>query len=364
MKVLWFTARSFTDLCSTTQQALIRGLLDNGFELQLINGDLHPPMEQEGFSHIPLPTSARRGFQASFLAKNMVAWLKENPIEPSTTVALVEWRIARRITPWLNKFGIRWMLIDRSPPADSGPLGWLQWSVWKGAWKQAKNQGRLGCVVSLAHQRFVDEKTGHKETIILPAGVDLHLFKPGIKHEILTMVYHGQLDRHRGIMAAVMLVHKARQEGIQVNLKLIGEGNVYQSLKRITSEFTYIDVQPKANQTKVAEEIGACHIGLLPMPKRTVWTLASPLKRSEYLAAGLCVFGVDHEGHQLKKQKPWFVLANQEDFHSAGLEYLRSFSTTDKVQANEVRQFAEQNFGWDITTSNLIQAIQRAMADS
>ena len=79
MKVLWFTARSFSDLCSTTQQALIFGLLDNGFEVQLINGDQRPPTLQEGFYHVPLATTSRRGFQSSTLAKNMVAWLKKNP---------------------------------------------------------------------------------------------------------------------------------------------------------------------------------------------------------------------------------------------------------------------------------------------
>ena len=363
MKILWFTARSFTDLCSTTQEALIYGLLNKGFEVQLINGDQRPPTQQEGFYHVPLAASSLRGFQSSTLAKNMVSWLKKNPAVPSTSVALVEWRVASKITPVLNKLGIRWILIDRSPPADSGALGWLQWSVWKRGWKQARDQGRIGCVVSLAHQRFVDEKIGHKNTVILPAGVDLGLFKPMEKHDTLTLVYHGRLDRHRGIMAAIMLVHKARQDGIKVNLKLIGEGNAFENLEAIASEFTYIDVQPKAKQTRVAKEVGACHIGLLPMPERKVWALASPLKRSEYLAAGLSVFGVDHGGHRLKEQKPWFVLAKQEDFHSVGLDYLRGFNPADNVYQNEVRKFAEQHFEWGISTSSLIQAIRITMTD-
>lgn len=364
MKILWFTARSFTDLCSTTQKALIYGLLEKGFEVQLINGDQRPPTQQEGFYHVPLAASSLRGFQSSTLAKNMVSWLKKNPAVPSTSVALVEWRVASKITPMLNKLSIRWILIDRSPPADSGALGWLQWSVWKRGWKQARDQGRIGCVVSLAHQRFVDEKIGHKNTVILPAGVDLELFKPMEKHDTLTLVYHGRLDRHRGIMAAIMLVHKARQDGIKVNLKLIGEGNAFENLEAIASEFPYIDVQPKAKQTRVAKEVGACHIGLLPMPERKVWALASPLKRSEYLAAGLSVFGVDHGGHRLKEQKPWFVLAKQEDFHSVGLDYLRGFNPADNVHQNEVRKFAEQHFEWGISTSSLIQAIRITMTDS
>jgi glycosyltransferase involved in cell wall biosynthesis len=364
MKILWLTARSFTDLCSTTQQALIHGLLSEGFEVQLINGDEHVSVEEEGFVHTPLSRSSRRGFQASSLASHMVQWLEENQLDSSKTIAVVEWRVARRIAPTLNRLHIRWMLMDRSPPADAGLFGWLQWRSWRKAWSIARKQDVLGFVVSPAHKRFVDLEIGHKKTSILPAGVDLNLFKPMKKHEILTMVYHGRLDRHRGIMAAVMLAHKARQNGVKINLKLIGEGDAATDLQSIASEVDYIEVKEKMEQAKVAQEIAACHIGVLPMPKRTAWVLASPLKRSEYLASGLCVFGVDHDGHRLDQEEPWFVLAAQEDFHEMGLEYLKNFTTHDNVQTLEVRAFAEQHCGWDKAITNLKDGIHRTIADS
>ena len=364
MKILWLTARSFTDLCSTTQQALIHGLLNDGFEVQLINGDEHVPVEEEGFVHTTLSRSSRRGFQASSLASNMVQWLEKNQLDSSKTIAVVEWRVARRIAPTLNRLGIRWMLMDRSPPADAGLLGWLQWRSWRKAWSIARDRDVLGFVVSPAHKRFVDSKIGHKKTSILPAGVDLNLFKPMKKHEVLTMVYHGRLDRHRGIMAAVMLAHKARQGGVEINLKLIGEGDATTDLRSIASEVDYIEVKDKMEQTKVAQEIAACHIGVLPMPKRTAWILASPLKRSEYLASGLCVFGVDHEGHRLDQEKSWFVLAAQEDFHEVGLEYLKNFTTHDDAQSKEIRNFAEQHCDWDEAITNLRDGIHRTMTES
>jgi glycosyltransferase involved in cell wall biosynthesis len=364
MKILWLTARSFTDLCSTTQQALIRGLLNDGFEVQLINGDEQVPVEGEGFAHTTLPKSSRRGFQASSLASNMVQWLDNSALNSSETIALVEWRVAQRLAPALDRLGIRWMMIDRSPPADASLLGWLQWRSWRKAWSIARERNVLGFVVSDAHKRFVNLKIGHKKTSILPAGVDMNLFKPMKKHEVLTMVYHGRLDRHRGIMAVVMLAHKARQEGVEVNLKLIGEGNATRDLQAISSSVDYIEVKHKMVQSKVAQEIAACHIGVLPMPKRTAWVLASPLKRSEYLASGLCVFGIDHEGHRLDQQKPWFVLAAQEDFHDVGLEFLKKFKVPDNVQSQEVRAFAEQNCGWDKAITNLRKGIHRTMENS
>ena len=100
------------------------------------------------------------------------------------------------------------------------------------------------------------------------------------------------------------------------------------------------------------------------MPKRTAWVLASPLKRSEYLASGLCVFGVNHEGHRLGHEASWFVLAAQEDFHEVGLEYLKNFSTLDNVQSLKARAFAEQHCGWDEAITNLKDGIHSTMADS
>ena len=214
MKTLWLTARSFTDLCSTTQQALIRGLLNEGLEVHLINGDEQVPVEGEGFSHTTVAKSSRRGFKSSSLARNMVQWLKNNRMDSTKTTALVEWRVVNQVVPMLEKMRIPWALMDRSPPADTGIFGWLQWRSWKKAWSIARDRDVLGFVVSPAHKRFVDLKIGHKKTSILPAGVDMNLFKPMKKHEVLTMVYHGRLDRHRGIMAAVMLAHKARQGGV------------------------------------------------------------------------------------------------------------------------------------------------------
>jgi glycosyltransferase involved in cell wall biosynthesis len=329
-----------------------------------VNGDVSSSSARPNFNHVSISNNAPRGFQAKALGKTIRLWLMRQDLIEGSTVALVEWRVVNQVVPMLEKMRIPWALMDRSPPADTGIFGWLQWRSWKKAWSIARDRDVLGFVVSPAHKRFVDLKIGHKKTSILPAGVDMNLFKPMKKHEVLTMVYHGRLDRHRGIMAAVMLAHKARQGGVEINLKLIGEGDAATDLQSIASEVDYIEVKDKMEQTKVAREIAACHIGVLPMPERTAWVLASPLKRSEYLASGLCVFGVDHEGHRLDQEKPWFVLAAQDNFHRDGLEYLNNFNFQDNTQFQEVRAFAEQYCGWDEAITNLKDGIHLIMADS
>jgi len=364
MHILWLTARSISDLCFTTQQNLIGGLLNQGHQVTFVNGDVSSSSARPNFNHVSISNNAPRGFQAKALGKTIRLWLMRQDLIEGSTVALVEWRVVNQVVPMLEKMRIPWALMDRSPPADTGIFGWLQWRSWKKAWSIARDRDVLGFVVSPAHKRFVDLKIGHKKTSILPAGVDMNLFKPMKKHEVLTMVYHGRLDRHRGIMAAVMLAHKARQGGVEINLKLIGEGDAATDLQSIASEVDYIEVKDKMEQTKVAREIAACHIGVLPMPERTAWVLASPLKRSEYLASGLCVFGVDHEGHRLDQEKPWFVLAAQDNFHRDGLEYLNNFNFQDNTQFQEVRAFAEQYCGWDEAITNLKDGIHLIMADS
>ena len=91
------------------------------------------------------------------------------------------------------------------------------------------------------------------------------------------------------------------------------------------------------------------HIGLLPMPATRVWSLASPLKRSEYLAAGLLVYGVDHSGHRIDgASDAWFKLSPQEDFHEDAREWMEELSTlsekTLQERSDSARSHAEAHF--------------------
>ena len=243
--------------------------------------------------------------------------------------------------------------MDRSPPADVGLLGRLQWRGWKAAWSTAVRAGADGFVVSTAHQAFVEQKTGYANSTVLQAGVDLELFKPTAKRPTTTMVYHGRLDRHRGVLACAMLAQKARLEGLEVDVVFVGEGDLMASLTTLTEANAFIHVHGTMPQGELAELLGTCHLGLLPMPKRTVWALASPLKRSEYLASGLPVFGIDHEGHQLDGvDDAWFSLVPQEDFHLDGLEVLRSL-VERPTSADGPRTYAQHRLAWTATVDRL-----------
>ena len=354
--VLWFTGRSMTDLCSTTQRALMTGMMERNLAITFLNPDERVELEGQNFTHVPLPHRARRGLQSRTLANAMVRWLKSNP--PSGAVAVVEWRVAPWVVPELDQQGIPWALMDRSPPADAGLLGRLQWRGWKAAWRMASRAQAPGFVVSPAHQAFVKGKTGHASAVVLQAGVDLSLFKPQPKRPTLTMVYHGRLDRHRGVLACAMLAQKARLEGLAVDVMFVGEGNLTPSLTALADANDFIHLHPPMPQASLAPLLASCHVGLLPMPKQTVWTLASPLKRSEYLACGLSVFGIDHEGHRLEgAHEDWFTLVPQEDFHLDGLERLQDRAIVEGQHVDHVRAFAEEHLGWSVSVNRLVEVL-------
>jgi glycosyltransferase involved in cell wall biosynthesis len=292
----------------------------------------------------------------------MKMWFTSKVVD-GPSVALVDWRIANAIVPLLRKRNIPWILIDRSPPADKGLLSILQWPSWKRSWKLAmKGNSSCGCVVSEAHRNFVIHKTGaHTESIVtLPAGVDLEQFQSGDRFEKLTLIYHGRLDRHRGVMALPMLLRKSQSLGIDAELILVGEGDAFSGLQAIAENDASIKLKPSLPQKELAKLLSHCHVGLLPMPERKVWTIASPLKRSEYAASGLLIFGIDHAGHRFTTDEElgWMNLVPQDEFHDAGGKWLAHVQDSDfEALSRKSRMFAEKNLAWERTVEALDNAI-------
>jgi glycosyltransferase involved in cell wall biosynthesis len=362
MNIFWFSGRSLEDLCSTTQVALASGLVNRGHKLTFVNPDPEGSHTNRPWNHQSIPSRAPLGLQSKILGRNMKMWFTSKVVD-GPSVALVDWRIANAIVPLLRKRNIPWILIDRSPPADKGLLSILQWPSWKRSWKLAmKGNSSCGCVVSEAHRNFVIHKTGaHTESIVtLPAGVDLEQFQSGDRFEKLTLIYHGRLDRHRGVMALPMLLRKSQSLGIDAELILVGVGDAFSGLQAIAENDASIKLKPSLPQKELAKLLSHCHVGLLPMPERKVWTIASPLKRSEYAASGLLIFGIDHAGHRFTTDEElgWMNLVPQDEFHDAGGKWLAHVQDSDfEALSRKSRMFAEKNLAWERTVEALDNAI-------
>jgi len=365
LNICWVTVRKVNDLCSTTILSLANGLTVAGYDLTLLNPD--PPNKHHSCSwkHNQLHRSKIKGFQASSIAKSAKKWFENQP-NLEFDLILIDWQLGRILIPFFKKNGLPMILMDRSPPADSSVMGKLQWRDWKMAWKKVfSGEVNRGCVVSSAHQKFVMKHYPiiSKRIHVLPAGVDLQLFKPNPKNKMegeYRLVYHGRLDKHRGIMALPMLVHKLRNKETEATLTLIGEGDALGDLEDLKAQYPWMKIYSQMEQQPLAEILANQHIGLLPMPSSRVWSLASPLKRSEYLAAGLLVLGTKHEGHILENaEQSWFHLVEQHDFHELGIEWIQSLNQDLFVKGSLLsREYAEKYCPWDGAITELMRAIQ------
>ena len=359
MNIAWFTVRKWSDFCSTTTKALAEGLVGNQHNLTIINSDPNETHDSFDWKHVALDQSKVPGRGGSSLARNAVRWMIQNE-ENEFDVAIIDWPLASKLAPVAVKKGSKVILMDRSPPADETLLGRMQWKVWRKAWDLVRNGTvERGLVVSKAHQEFVMQKCNVDKQMIhpLPAGVDLRSFTPGEKefNGIWKLVYHGRLDKHRGVLALPMLLSKLKSQGIKAELSLVGEGNAFSSLQRIAAHDESIILSPPLSKKAMATHLQEQHIGLLPMPDTPVWSLASPLKRSEYLAAGLLVYGVNHEGHKLDGTKSdWYCLSELETFHDSAISWLTNMSETElKDGSRAARKYAESHCSWQETISRL-----------
>jgi glycosyltransferase involved in cell wall biosynthesis len=361
MRILWFSGRSLTDLCATTQTSLASGLTQRGHHLTFINSDEKGSHADWPWEHQAIPINAPLGLRSRTLGNKMKAWFIQQKMD-TDCVILVDWRVAKPLIPLLVKKKLPWILIDRSPPADKGVLSTLQWPSWKRSWKYVSENGpALGCVVSQKHAEFVSEKMQvlGSSIVTLPAGVDLDHFQPGKRFSVLTMVYHGRLDRHRGVLSLPMLLEKMRAKGIVARLMLVGEGDAFASLETMAARNESIEVHASLPQKSIASLLSQCHVGLLPMPERKMWTIASPLKRSEYAASGLLIFGLAHSGHRFNEGGlDWMKLVEQHDFHDEAIAWLGSLDESlMETLGKKARAYAEVHLSWEKTVDALEQAI-------
>ena len=369
MKIAWVTVRNWDDFCSTTTDALAKGLVDRGHNLTIFNSDLSDTHQHRPWSHVVLSQSTVPGRKAASLARSACKWFRQNTTK-EFDVIVVDWPLAIPLAQSIYDQGCCVVLMDRSPPADTNILAKLQWRVWKKAWSLVrKGIIQQGFVVSKAHQEFVIQRCNIEEQQLhtLPAGVNIQRFQLNQQpfDGIWRFVYHGRLDKHRGVLALPMLIRKLNNRGIKSNLSLVGEGDAFTSLQAIAAHETRVSVSPRMSQDAIAQHLMTQHIGLLPMPDTPVWSIASPLKRSEYLAAGLMVYGIDHAGHRIASaDDSWFKLAAKEDFHEDACNWMAELSEeTWRIGSQSARDYAIKNCSWDHSVESMESVLQSCISD-
>ena len=334
MRIAWLSSKNLGgNLSSITQTKLANGLASRGHNVSFYSPGTILNSE---FNHYPIPRSDMRGFQARSVVKNLHKHLEDIN---SADVVLIDWTlfsIASKIKP-------RVILIDRSPPADRGFLSKVQWHFWKKSWKKAT----VGATVSDAHTNFVVKKTKFNSRKIksIPAGVDLELFQSNVKSDKIKLAYHGKVDVNRGVMALPMILAGLQSNGIDASLHIHGKGDAIKRLKNITLDG--LEVSESVSQQEIASLLSGYDVGFLPMPENDVWSLASPLKRSEYLASGMVICGIYHGGHYIEDSGEWLQLFNQETFIKDSVKWITSLQRSRLTSLQQQsREYAEKNLCW------------------
>ena len=365
MRLLWITHRRFSDFCATTPIALANGLVELGFNLTIINPESESSHAESAWEHIGLETKAARGFQSRSFSKKVLAHLES--IELDYDAYIMDWQVGSKVGEFIAQQNRSCFLMDRSPPADSGILAKMQWKDWKDAWKLVKKGSfTSGFVVSNAHLRFVIRSTNIPATNIsvLEAGVvtsDNAIPLSREDDEAWKFVYHGRLDKHRGILEFMKHIIAWNDVGIACHLTLIGEGSAVSEIKKRSAKnpdfFTFKD---RMSHHEVLEELKDHHIGILPMPATKVWKLASPLKRGEYLASGLLVVGLDHQGHRFDDEVgSWMQLHDASILRTKISSFLNSMSDKEFSRLSQSAiEYANEHLSWSRSIEVLADRIR------
>lgn len=365
MKLLWITHRKFSDFCATTPIALANGLVELGFELTIINPERDGSHYDATWGHIGLDTNAVRGFQSRSFSKRVLSYLES--IELNYDGYIMDWQVGSKVGEFLAQQNRPCFLMDRSPPADLGMLARMQWKDWKGAWKLVK-KGLFssGFVVSNAHLRFVIQSSNIPATNIsvLEAGVIVPDGTVPLSREdddSWKFVYHGRLDKHRGILEFMKHIVAWNDIGVASQLTLIGEGSAVSDIdKRIAKHPDLFTLKGRMPHHKVLEQLKEHHIGILPMPATKVWKLASPLKRGEYLASGLMIVGINHEGHRFNTDVgSWMQLHDTSILRTKISSFLNSISNEEFSEYSQSAiKYAHEYLSWSKSVELLANNIR------
>jgi len=137
-------------------------------------------------------------------------------------------------------------------------------------------------------------------------------------------------------------------------------------LRDLAAQRPWMTLVPTVARHDLPAQLAKHHVGLLPMPATKVWRLASPLKRSEYLAAGLLVLGVDHDGHRLEGvDEAWYRLVDQADFLTDGVAWLKQLDEQALIDGSAAaRSHAEKTCSWSASVEVVESLLQSFNKDA
>ena len=324
MNLLWITHRRQNELTSKSRTGISNALIARGWKIQFMSPD----------GNILVERSTKLGKGHSSFTRSVSSALRQMELH-SFSIAIVEWTAVEGAATELDKAGLPWVVMDRSPPVSTGIVGWFQRKQYNRAWDIARSlsAGRAVKSVFMATSQNWDAPSA-----IVPAGVECSEFEPAKMNEKAIVVYHGSLDKTRELN---------RLASMGLNLFLFGEGNDMKRLSKMTRVEKLGDV---------AARLASADVGVLHLPNREVWRHASPLKVAEYAAAGLPVVASEVSGLEQYRDSEWITLVplGDDDACRSALLSLCQVSSQERQRLGRLaRVEAEESMSWKYCTTSL-----------
>ena len=360
-RLVWISGREIgTDLASTTEICICQVLGEDGVDVHLISpGSIF----SEHFNHTQVSKWSFPGLNAISGARNIRKMISSgHKFLHDYDALLVDWRYVFSLRRELRELSIPWFLVDRGPPAYLGLLNHLQKIYWKNAWGIADKFATGGLVVSKEHKNFIIERLNVElEIREIPAGSfpnQLLKSKTDPKEELL-LTYIGRIDKRRGTEGVIELSELLNRLGISHRISVAGEGDMngeMESQSKKRSNFYYLG---RLEAREIYSLLAKSHIGIMPMPDIPIWRISSPLKLSEYLAAGLAIIGPSHEGNRLKGTECWDLLSTNGDWTKQAVTNIYSAVDGDWGAVVSASVESSKELEWRNIGANLIVDLEQ-----
>ena len=358
MNILWITGRELgKDLASSTENGLFKALFNIGHNVHMISPSKNENLENGKFANFDyININGLRTFTGGYFLRKFM--LNDKRILQNIDFAVIDWRYVSAISSLFDEENIPWFIIDRGPPAYKGFFTQIQKIMWRRAWIISSRKSSGGFVVSSGHKKKVLKYSKKIKIEIINAGVELKLFdqEPKEIKEKIKMIYCGRIDKKRGLAKIDELFEKRKFFCIPSEIHIIGEGDCADIFKKKSEYEEALVFHDKLNRNEVYEIMKTCHIGIMPMPNKEIWRIASPLKLSEYAAAGLIVIGNNHQGNRFEgKIHEWSKLQDGDNWVDSSIDEINKIikNGTSKDLSRLAIKSSEQ-YSWEFQAKKII----------
>jgi len=380
MNILWITPIRFGDTIHQVGEiGTASALIKKGWNIDFLSAEGNPNaqkfMSELGFKLFQVPMSRLPGAAGiSFnnnISKKIPLLLEKNNYD----VIMVEWQAALGFLKFKKSIIAKnmtippWLFEDRSPPANKGIVGRLQWLHYDKAWKSSHIDANEIEVLVPGLEKFVKNRFSiTRPMIYCPSGVEIDRFQNSSKPlgGIIKFVYHGSLDKGRGLDKIIKFGIKLSNENYKFNILIFGVGPLSKYFSKMSNKYSWLEFKGRVDYSEVPILLSEQDIGLLPLPDELPWNVGSPLKAMEYAASGLITLATDVDGSIPFMNYNWFFCGPKEnpiDRWIEHIEYIFSEPMQFISLRGAARRDAEKFLTWDVSVIQLDKALRQLLND-